>query len=408
MHRAIVQTLQIIRDYDFLKSLQRILVAIGKAAQFHMGTNQPGWRGFAATATAPASMSINIDVGELYQLADIDASAYGALAADTNQVIQQGTLDAPIVFNVSGVPTMTVGQAVWALICAQVNQVDGIDSDDPNPNGVVPYVNIQNPGQALQGPGGSGAAQNTARFEYVSFQVVYGAVATAGSNTQPVAPSGWVPVWAVNLGYGQTAIQNNQIVLANNAPQFPGLCQPHHGGVPGQGTKIQLTNGAEVQGLLPIGNCQAAPIYGTGNPNTNNSGAGTVGVMYQLYVDTSTSAMYYCTANGVHWQAVGQQQTPLILVTSLPDSPTTGPAIYAISVSGSGAFNLMAANSLAAGIPVTVKNADTTGSVEVSVTPDATNNDTIDGSTAVYKLGPGRSRTFITNGLNPGNWIVTG
>jgi hypothetical protein len=92
----------------------------------------------------------------------------------------------------------------------------------------------------------------------------YGNVATSGSEAPPNPTAGWVPLYLIDLAFGQMQVTANEILTAgpsvganvpSNYPQAPflaGLLNSHHGGITGQAPKIKLAS--EVQGILPPAN----------------------------------------------------------------------------------------------------------------------------------------------------------
>jgi microcystin-dependent protein len=228
--RPIIYDQADVRGYDHLWGWRENLFALAQAVMDVLGTTSTVVAGFAAMPTAPASLSINLGAGDIYQFADVDATAYGSLEADTTQVLQQGIAAAQQV--TLSTAALGSGQSRWALIQAQFVQADVIPSDDPN-GGLLPYLNASNPsGPAWSGPNNSGQTQPTRRTATVAVQVVYGNVATTGSEVPPNPTAGWVPLYLVDLAFGQTQITAGQILTAgplaggnmpNNYPRAPFL-----------------------------------------------------------------------------------------------------------------------------------------------------------------------------------------
>jgi hypothetical protein len=136
-----------------------------------------------------------------------------------------------------------------------------VPSDDPE-GGILNFWNVDNANVPLLGPGGTGTALPTRRSAVCTLQAVYGVAATTGAEVPPSPTSGYVPLYLIDLAYGQTQITAPEIVVAgpsvgtnvpSNYPAAPflaGLLASHHGGVPGQAPQINLAS--EVQGLLPF------------------------------------------------------------------------------------------------------------------------------------------------------------
>ncbi len=273
------------RTFDYVQDSKDTLKAIAQMMGDVLGETTTVVSGLAATASAPASLSINLAAGSIYQLAPIDATANGAIAQDTTQVLQQGIIGAQtIVLSTAGI---TAGQSQWQLIEAQFSQTDIIRPGDPN-GGLLFFYDANNVSQPFQGPGGSGTTTPTVRQGVVTVGVITGAAAATGSEVPPQPTPGWTPLYLVDLSFGQTQIQQSQIQAAapsagtgvpNTYPRAPflaGLLSSHHGGVPGQAPKIDLTR--EVTGLLPLANMVAVrtivfgplTLYVNSNPAIGN------------------------------------------------------------------------------------------------------------------------------------------
>jgi hypothetical protein len=326
VNRPIIYAQEQTRSYDFLSLARDVLYSLGEQIGDGLGSSIAVVSGLAATADSPADLKVNIAAGRIYQIAEIDATAYGTLAQDTDTTYQQGFAAAQtLTLSTSG---LAAGQSRWALIQATFTQTDAIPSDDPN-SGVLNYWNVSNPSVPLVGPGGGGTPQNTSRTGVCTLSVVYGAVATTGSEAPPNPSSNNVPLYLVDLAYGQTQITNVEILVAgpsvgtnvpSNYPQAPflaGLLSAHHDGKAGQAPQIDLTK--EVQGTLPLthlpgssansgGGISVCYAY-AGNPNSHVAGnAGSPGVSPpDMCVDTTTGVLFVCTTTGTASTAVWSQ-----------------------------------------------------------------------------------------------------
>jgi hypothetical protein len=243
------------RTFDVLSGYKDALTALGQLAADLLFGNAAGALNIIVVggfgATPGAGLTVALAVGSIYQRAAIDATAYGALAIDTTLVIQQG---AAIAQNVTLTTTgLSSGQSRWALIEVAFGAVDVVRTGDPT-GGVLPYVNAANPQEPLQGPGGSGAVQNTVRQGVASIRVLYGGVATTGSETPPNPDAGYVPLYLVDLAYGQTSIAQNQIIVAapsagvnvpSNYPFAPFLSRFLGGMLVGANTAPTAASGAQ-------------------------------------------------------------------------------------------------------------------------------------------------------------------
>lgn len=243
MNRRIVYTAQIPLSTDFLQAQKDALQAIGQLAQDMLtSSTAPSLLvGLACTPTNPASMTVNLGPGSVYQQGAVDGTAFGSLLADTTPVLQQGFSTASR--NLGGFVSPTIqGQTINYLVQAQFQQVDARPL-------VLPYYNSANPQVPLVGPGGNGSSQSTDRTGILAVQVVAGAAAVTGSQTTPPVTSGWLPAYVISVAFGQTSIGAPNIVVHSLAPFLGSLTSQHHLGLPGTAPKIDLS--AEVQGKLP-------------------------------------------------------------------------------------------------------------------------------------------------------------
>jgi hypothetical protein len=307
------------RTFDILWGLRDALIALCQLEQDLSGTIGAQLAGFGATPTSPATLTINLAAGSIYQQSAVDSTSYGALASDT-QIIQQQGLAATqqVALTTSG---LAGGQSRWALVQAQFAQVDQVATGDPT-GGLLLYYNSTNPSQPFQGPNNDGQIQPTVRLGTVAIQVLYGSVATTGSEVPPTPTTGWVPMYLVDLTFGQTQITSGQILVAGpsvgsnvpsnypGAPFIAGLLNQHHKGIAGQAPQIDLT--AEVKNQLPLTNMPASNTTGgisairqnAGNPNGNVAGNANVNGAPDQCWDTTNKLLYICTTTGTTSTAV--------------------------------------------------------------------------------------------------------
>lgn len=293
MDRRIIYDQSDVRDYDHLYAWRNAVFALGQAAFDLLGSSSTMVSGFAATPTGPASLTINLARGDIYEVAQVDATGYGSLSADTSTTLQQGFAAAQsLLLSTSG---LSAGQSRWALVQATFTQTDDIPADDPT-GGLLPYLDTGDPsGPPWSGPNNDGMTQNTRRKGVATISVIYGAVASTGTEVPPSASSGCVGLYLIDLAFGQTTITSGNILTAgpsvgvnvpSNYPQAPflaGLLSSHHNGAAGQAPQINLVT--EVQGVLPYANM--APVRQkllanttffvatTGNDTTGNGTSGT-------------------------------------------------------------------------------------------------------------------------------------
>jgi microcystin-dependent protein len=306
--------------FDFLWQEKDFLAAIGALELDLAGQITTLVTGFTPSPTAPASLSINLTAGRIYQQSVLDSTAFGALASDATIVQQQGVAPAQsVTLSTAG---LSSGQSMWALVQAQFSQVDVIRTGDPT-GGVLNFFNTANPTQPFQGPNNDGASLPTERKATVAIQVINGSPASTGSEVPPNPTNGWVPLYLIDLTFNQTTITSGEILVAgpsvgnnvpNNYPGAPflaGLLNQHHKGTAGQAPQIDLT--AEVKNTLPLSNLPASSTSGggigvmklhAGNPNGNLAGNFSVNGASDLCIDITNQLLYFCSATGTAATAV--------------------------------------------------------------------------------------------------------
>lgn len=260
-NRSIIYDEEQVDPFDILWQIKDLISAVGAVEADICGTTTTLVCSLGATPTTPPSLLINLAAGRIYQSGPIDAEPYGALAADETIIQQQGMSAAQQVeFSTAA---LVAGQSQFALVQASFSQQDVVRAGDPT-GGVLNYWNSANPTQPFQGQNNNGQPQPTERQATIEISVIYGTPAVTGSEAPPLPSTGSVPLFLVDLAFGQTTIAANQIFVAgpsatgnvpNNYPQAPflaGLLNSHHGGVAGQAPKINLQT--EVQGVLPLSN----------------------------------------------------------------------------------------------------------------------------------------------------------
>lgn len=304
MNRSIIYDQAQGRDYDVLNGWREGLYGLGQATLNLLGSASTVIGGFAATPTGPTSLTINVAAGEIFETTSVDATAYGSLAPDASQTMQIGHADAQaLVLTTAG---LSSGQSRWALVQATFTQVDDIPADDPN-GGLLAYLDATNPaGPPWSGPDNTGVTQPTRRKAVATVSVIYGVVAATGTEVPPNPSANNVPLYLIDLAFGQTTVSAGQILVAgpsvganvpNNYQQAPflaGLLNSHHSGGAGQAPKIDLTK--EVQGVLPMTNLPSLRIRlqantdfnisPTGNDATGNGSTGAPWATMQHAADT--------------------------------------------------------------------------------------------------------------------------
>jgi hypothetical protein len=279
LDRRIVQAGQIPLDADILETNKNSMVALGKVLEALFGTASL-LHGFACTATAPASLSVDVAAGQVFSLQNIDSSPYGSLAADVaRQIVKQGlildktTLSCPA--------PGTAGFSINYLVQIAFSETDADAT-------LRTYYNAANPSQPYSGPSNNGVPDATRRKAQALVAVKPGTAATTGAQTTPAPDAGYIAAWVVTVANGQTTITAGNIVQAAAAPFLTSTL----------GQMITQA-AADVRYLLQTGGALTGALTLPGNPTLANHAAN------KAYVDgiatgiqIKASVRVATTANG--------------------------------------------------------------------------------------------------------------
>lgn len=212
MDRRIVYSGAIPQDTDVLMTNKYAMLGLSKLAHAILGDG-PWMTGLGCVPTAPASLQVQVNPGQIYQLNSVDATAFGSVAADTShQILKQGILLDAVTLSCPA--PGTAGQSINYLV-----EVGYLDSDTGST--VLPYYNSANPAQAFNGPNNNGTSQTTIRQGVCSVQVKVGTAAATGSQTTPSPDAGYVGAYVVTVANGQTTITSSNITQYSGAPFIP-------------------------------------------------------------------------------------------------------------------------------------------------------------------------------------------
>lgn len=243
MDRLQVYAGQVPLETDLLNTNKFAMIGLSKLASAILGS---GTLLHGLACTPGTGLTVSVAAGQIYQLANIDGTAFSSLPADTaHQILKQGLMLDPVTLNCPA--PATAGQSIAYLV-----QV-GFQENDTGA-AVLRYYNPSNPTVPFVGPAGAGSSNMTVRSAQCVVQVKAGAAATTGSQATPSPDTGFVAAYVVTVANGATSINTGNVAAASGAPFLAGLLASHHGGVPGQAPKIDLTN--EVTGILPLANMQ--------------------------------------------------------------------------------------------------------------------------------------------------------
>ena len=200
---------EIARTVDLLQSQQSAMIALAKLSDMVLGTGTLV-DGLSVVPTGPASLSVLVNPGQIYSLANLEATTWSALAADTtHQIVKQGVSLNQQTFTIT--PPATGGFSQVFLVEVQYADLDQGST-------VLPYFNVTNPTVPLSGPANSGTPQNTQRAGVVSTQIKAGTAAATGTQVAPSADAGWTGLYNITVANGQTTITAGNIVQVAGAP----------------------------------------------------------------------------------------------------------------------------------------------------------------------------------------------
>ncbi len=209
MDRKIVYAGQIPLSAQVLQAERNHMIGLGYLAETVFGTPTLV-DGLQCIPSVPASLSVQMLRGTIFQLMNVDGGPFGSLLADvSHNVVKEGISQDTQTFTL--VAPITTGHAVNYLIQGILEEVD----EDPL---VLPYVNSANPAQPWTGPNNSGISQPTSRICRARLSAKAGVSATSGTQTTPAPDSGWVGLYAVTVAQGATQITSAEIHQLETAP----------------------------------------------------------------------------------------------------------------------------------------------------------------------------------------------
>jgi hypothetical protein len=209
MNRTIVKTGQIPMDTDLTGAQRQTYVAMGKLFEAVFGQG-PIVRGLPCVPTSPASMAVLVNPGEIYSLAQVDATAIGSLPADTtHSIVKQGLNLDPVTLSCPA--PLTLGHSINYLVQVKFESAD-------TTNVVRGYFNSAAPSIPWTGPGGGNAADATVREDKCTLAVKAGVSAATNTQTTPAPDAGYIGLYVVTVATGQTSILQGNIARLNGAP----------------------------------------------------------------------------------------------------------------------------------------------------------------------------------------------
>jgi len=171
--------------------------------------------GLACTPMSPTpTLQVQVGIGSIYQMDPTDATAYGDLGVDNNNILKQGILNSPVTLTIT--PPGTAGQS-------QVYLVQAILSDIDSGSMVLSYYNSANPASPFSGPANAGSSNYTVRQNTCAIALKAGVAAATGSQLNPTPDLGYTALYYITVANGQTQITSGNIVQVPTAPFFPTL-----------------------------------------------------------------------------------------------------------------------------------------------------------------------------------------
>jgi len=210
MDRQTVYQGQIPLSTDLLNGEKFAMEGLARLCEALLGTSTVV-SGLACTATAPASLSVNVGYGTIYEQVQADATPWGAMPADTTLLVKQGIVRSTTNFAIT--PPGTGGQSINYLIQATYSDTDSVPV-------TLLYLNPSNPPASYaspwSGPNNSGQAQNTVRAGVCVLSIKAGVPAATGTQVTPTPDANNVGIWVVTIANGQST------VTSGNITQYPG------------------------------------------------------------------------------------------------------------------------------------------------------------------------------------------
>jgi hypothetical protein len=205
---------------DLLDGWKAALYSAGYIAAATIGPST-GVQGLAISSTG-IDLNVTIGTGSIYASTQVDATAYGTLGTDSNNIMKQGILAAPVTLtNITstGVPATTGYSQYWLIEVAYLDaDVSAI---------VPPYLNSANPLVPWAGANNLGGSQYTVRQGQLVVNMIPGTAAPTGSQTVPATTAGYTAIYTVLVAHGQTTVTSaNWAQLSatpTSTPWFPNL-----------------------------------------------------------------------------------------------------------------------------------------------------------------------------------------
>lgn len=342
MDRSIVYPGQVPLSEQILTGEKNKMIGLAFMAQAVLGSATVV-DGLVATPMTPATLSFQVGPGQIYELENVDTTAYGTVALDVaHSVVKQGINQDTSTFTLT--PPGTAGYAINYLVQASLAEADTGST-------TLPYFNSANPTIPFTGPNNSGTAQPTLRSCSVALSIKGGVAATSGTQTTPAPDVGYVGLYVVTVPYGATTITSSNITVYSTAPflnlKLPNVPAWVQAGAYAWGVDTGTANAmvtaltpaptALVQGLRAFIKKSAAA--NTGAVTLNVNGLGAVSVLDSTGAALASGALtgnflLHVVYDGTSWRAVNGSYT------STTVSSITALSGEGITVDGTNKVNL--------------------------------------------------------------------
>jgi hypothetical protein len=281
--RTFVYPGELPRVEDFLGFQKQAYYSMGAMIRSAIGPNPGISNGdFAISATGPASMSVVIGTGSIYQSGTVDSAAFGVLGTDSNVVMQQGIAYTPTTLAITA--PSTSGYSQYYLVQVGFNRTDGSAV-------IPPFLNSSNPTIPWNGANNTGASLNTIRYDQAVVSLVAGVAAPTGSQVVPSPSAGNQPLYVILVSNSTTSITGPGSAAGEwyTHPSFPGF--PYLEGI----------NSSTFVPVVPMTTFYVSPTGNDSNPGTASlpfaTPNGAVAYVSQFF---SASAVTINIANGTY------------------------------------------------------------------------------------------------------------
>jgi len=204
MNRQIVYPNELLLDTDYGYQVLNSYIASSKIIEAVFGSTQQ-FTGLACVPTAPASLNVLIQPGQIFKLAAIDTSAYGSIPANPIEIVKQAIMLENL--QIALTPPVTASYEIKYLIQGTLQEEDAAAApresfNDAEPTGLPPVV--QN--------------VSSLRADVCVINAKAGTPAPIGTGTVPALDDGFIGLWVVTVITGQTQITSPNIVAYPSQP----------------------------------------------------------------------------------------------------------------------------------------------------------------------------------------------